>query len=101
MKTPSQTVGPFYDIGLGRRDDSHLVPHDDPDAMQLIGALLDGQGTPIGDGMIELWDGRRWARSATGSEGRFRSRSRSRRPGPERRPASTSTSSHAACSVTS
>ena len=39
--------------------------------MQLIGALLDGQGTPIGDGMIELWDGRRWARSATGSEGRF------------------------------
>jgi protocatechuate 3,4-dioxygenase alpha subunit len=71
VKTPSQTVGPYYLIGLGRRDDSRLVPSTDPDALRLIGALLDGQGMPINDGMIEIWDGERWARSGTDSEGRF------------------------------
>ena len=71
MKTPSQTVGPYYVIGLVRRDDSYLVEHTDPASVRLIGELLDGQGAPIADGMIEIWDGERWARSATDSEGRF------------------------------
>ena len=71
MRTPSQTVGPYYTIGLVRRDDSRLVEHNDPGSLRLIGSLLDGQGTPIADGMIEIWDGDRWARSATDSEGRF------------------------------
>jgi protocatechuate 3,4-dioxygenase alpha subunit len=71
VRTPSQTVGPYYTIGLDRRDDSRIVQPADPGSLQLIGALLDGQGTPIGDGMIEIWDGGRWARSGTDSEGRF------------------------------
>ena len=71
MRTPSQTVGPYYVIGLVRRDDSRLVEHNDPGSLRLIGSLLDGQGTPIADGMIEIWDGERWARSATDAEGRF------------------------------
>jgi protocatechuate 3,4-dioxygenase alpha subunit len=71
VKTPSQTVGPYYVIGLVRRDDSRLVEHNDPGSLRLIGSLLDGQGTPIADGMIEIWDGERWARSATDAEGRF------------------------------
>ena len=71
MRTPSQTVGPYYVIGLVRRNDSSLVERAAPGSMQLVGALLDGQGTPISDGMIEIWDGERWARSGTGAEGRF------------------------------
>jgi protocatechuate 3,4-dioxygenase alpha subunit len=71
VRTPSQTVGPYYTIGLVRRDDSHLVEHADSASVRLIGRLLDGQGAPIADGMIELWDGERWARSGTDSEGRF------------------------------
>ena len=71
MRTPSQTVGPYYVIGLVRRDDSRLVELSEPGALRLIGALLDGQGTGINDGMIEIWDGARWARSGTDSEGRF------------------------------
>ena len=71
MRTPSQTVGPYYLIGLGRRDDSSLADRSDDGSLQLIGALLDGQETAIADGMIEIWDGERWARSATDSEGRF------------------------------
>jgi protocatechuate 3,4-dioxygenase alpha subunit len=70
--TPSQTVGPYYAIGLARRAQNELVPPADPAAVTLTGRLLDGEGDPI-DGMIELWDrvGRRWGRSGTDAEGRF------------------------------
>jgi protocatechuate 3,4-dioxygenase alpha subunit len=39
----------------------------------LAGQLIDGEGVPIVDGLIEVWDaaGRRWGRSGTDSEGRF------------------------------
>jgi protocatechuate 3,4-dioxygenase, alpha subunit len=68
MRTPSQTVGPYYTIGLCRRDDAVL----DPDGVELNGTLYDGQGEPIADGLIEVWDGERWGRSGTDAEGRFR-----------------------------
>jgi protocatechuate 3,4-dioxygenase alpha subunit len=71
VRTPSQTVGPYYTIGLDRRDESHLVEAADPGALRLTGSLFDGQGTPISDGMIEIWDGEHWGRSGTDSEGRF------------------------------
>jgi protocatechuate 3,4-dioxygenase alpha subunit len=72
--TPSQTVGPFYSIGLCRRPDDVL----DPNGIELTGTLLDGQGEPIRDGMVEVWDpaGERWGRSTTDSDGRFRFRIR-------------------------
>ena len=70
--TPSQTVGPFYAIGLCRSPQDELVPPSDAGAVTLTGRLLDGEGDPI-DGMIEIWDGlaRRWGRSGTDAEGRF------------------------------
>jgi protocatechuate 3,4-dioxygenase alpha subunit len=68
-RTPSQTVGPFYSIGLCRRPDNELVTA----GTELHGALYDGAGDPIGDGVIELWDpvASRWGRSGTDAEGRF------------------------------
>ena len=73
MKTPSQTVGPFYTIGLSRSAQNELADPRDPAATRLVGLLLDGQGEPVADGMIEAWDpaGKRWGRSGTDSEGRF------------------------------
>ena len=70
--TPSQTVGPYYAIGLSRRSENELVPPSDPAAVTLSGRLLDGEGDPI-DGMIEVWDAvsARWGRSGTDAEGRF------------------------------
>jgi protocatechuate 3,4-dioxygenase alpha subunit len=67
MKTPSQTVGPYYAIGLCRRVENELVPPDDRSAVVLRGELLDGDGTPIPDGMIEIWEPveRRWGRCGT------------------------------------
>jgi protocatechuate 3,4-dioxygenase, alpha subunit len=72
-RTPSQTVGPFYSIGLSRDPQNELASRDDLGAVQMIGQLIDGQGAPISDGMVELWDGvaRRWGRSGTDAEGRF------------------------------
>lgn len=72
-RTPSQTVGPFYSIGLSRDPQNELADRSDPAALRLVGVLVDGQGTPIPDGMVELWDpvGHRWGRSGTDSEGRF------------------------------
>jgi protocatechuate 3,4-dioxygenase alpha subunit len=71
-RTPSQTVGPFFSIGLARRDDREL----EPGGVHLDGLLLDGRGEPIPDGLVELWDGvgRRFARCATDGGGRFRFR---------------------------
>jgi protocatechuate 3,4-dioxygenase, alpha subunit len=72
-RTPSQTVGPFFSIGLSRAPQNELAERSDPAAVRLVGQLLDGQGVPMPDGMIELWDpaGRRWGRSGTDAEGRF------------------------------
>jgi len=72
-RTASQTVGPYYEIGLCRRPDNELAGHDDPGSLRLIGQLYDGAGTPINDGMIEIWDavGGRWGRSGTDADGRF------------------------------
>lgn len=72
MRTPSQTVGPFYSIGLCRRPDDELAP----DGVELTGHLYDGQGEPIVDGVVEVFDAatRQWGRSGTDGEGRFRFR---------------------------
>jgi protocatechuate 3,4-dioxygenase, alpha subunit len=71
MTTPSQTVGPFYSIGLVA--DSLTQSELAVDGTALEGQLFDGQGDPISDGLIEVWDaaGGRWGRSGTDSDGRF------------------------------
>ena len=69
MRTPSQTVGPYYAIGLARRAENVL----DPDGDELVGTLFDGRGDPIPDGLVEMWDaaGGRWGRCGTQPEGNF------------------------------
>jgi protocatechuate 3,4-dioxygenase alpha subunit len=73
QKTPSQTVGPYYSIGLCRREDNELVEPGSAGAIELRGQLLDGDGVPVNDGMIEVWDaaGQSWGRSGTHPEGAF------------------------------
>ena len=68
-RTPSQTVGPFFTIGLCRRPENELVP----DGMRLVGRLLDGQDEPVNDGVIEIFDAanRLWGRCGTDPEGCF------------------------------
>jgi protocatechuate 3,4-dioxygenase, alpha subunit len=53
--TPSQTVGPFLAIALPWPDGPDVVPADTPGAITITGRLLDGEGLPIPDGLIETW----------------------------------------------
>jgi protocatechuate 3,4-dioxygenase, alpha subunit len=53
--TPSQTVGPYYAIGLPWGDGPHVVPEGTPGAIRLHGTIFDGRGEPIPDHLIETW----------------------------------------------
>ena len=68
-RTPSQTVGPFFTIGLCRRAQNELVR----EGIRLVGTLLDGQDEPVNDAVIEIFDAasRRWGRCGTDAEGRY------------------------------
>jgi protocatechuate 3,4-dioxygenase, alpha subunit len=61
--TPSQTIGPFFAVALGREDSGS--------AMRVEGTVYDGEGVPVDDAYLELWDGTRLARSPTGADGRY------------------------------
>ncbi len=101
--TPSQTVGPYWSIGMTWPDGADVVPEGTPGAFWLSGVVRDGAGEPLADGLVETWqadpDGRfdhpddprgprppsvpgfrGFARVATGPDGTWRIRTV--KPGP-------------------
>lgn len=56
--TPSQTVGPYVHIGLTLEDSEQIVPAGTEDAVELTCTVVDGNGEPIADAMIEVWQTR-------------------------------------------
>ena len=99
IPTPSQTVGPFFHLGLDRPEWSDLTeghPQRTPLGERIVieGRVLDGDGAPVPDALIELWQAnaagryahpdnrqtdkpldpnfRGFGRVATDAEGRFR-----------------------------
>jgi protocatechuate 3,4-dioxygenase alpha subunit len=88
--TPSQTVGPFFSIGLTWEGGALVVPEGTEGAFWLRGRVFDGDGAPVPDAVVETWqadpEGRYahpddargaesafggFARSPTDPEGRF------------------------------
>jgi len=53
--TPSQTVGPYFAIGLPFDVGSFAVPEGTPGAIHLVGTIYDGAGIPIPDFLLETW----------------------------------------------
>jgi protocatechuate 3,4-dioxygenase alpha subunit len=53
--TPSQTVGPFFGFALAFPGGGDIAPAGDPDTVTLHGRVLDGQGRPIPDALLEFW----------------------------------------------
>jgi protocatechuate 3,4-dioxygenase alpha subunit len=53
--TPSQTVGPYFGIAMTPEEASRLVPEGTPGSMSLTGTVRDGEGEPVPEGMIEIW----------------------------------------------
>ncbi|HYV66921.1 MAG TPA: protocatechuate 3,4-dioxygenase subunit alpha [Myxococcales bacterium] len=54
--TPSQTIGPYFRLGLDRPDWSDLT-RDGPrgDKIAIEGRVLDGDGAPVDDAVLEIW----------------------------------------------
>jgi protocatechuate 3,4-dioxygenase, alpha subunit len=106
--TPSQTVGPFFSIGLPWPDGPHVVPAGTPGAVWLRGRVVDGAGEPVPDALIETWqadaagrygaDGfRGFARAATDNDGYFAILTV--KPGPVPGPDTSTQAPHLAMSV--
>ena len=53
--TPSQTAGPFFHIGLPSDGQNELVAADAPGAISIAGTVFDGDGEPVVDALIEIW----------------------------------------------
>jgi protocatechuate 3,4-dioxygenase alpha subunit len=53
--TPSQTVGPFFAIGLPWRDGPDVVADGTPGAITITGRVTDGHGDPVPDALVETW----------------------------------------------
>jgi protocatechuate 3,4-dioxygenase alpha subunit len=83
--TPSQTVGPFYGIGLPWAGRPYAVPADAPGAIWLRGRVFDGAGDLVPDALLETWqsvgEGRRFARCGTETDGTYAIRFA--KPGPD------------------
>lgn len=81
--TPSQTVGPYFSIGLPWEEG----PSACADGIVVRGYVLDGAGNPVPDAMIETWQVdppagqgfRGFTRAGTDDDGRWEIRTR--RPG--------------------
>lgn len=64
-QTPSQTVGPYFALGLTPREYGHEYPSiagpstvtagTKGERIHIVGRVLDGEGTPVDDAMIEAW----------------------------------------------
>jgi protocatechuate 3,4-dioxygenase, alpha subunit len=56
LATPSQTVGPFFSIGLQRLGAAELAPPGVAgERVTVEGRVLDGDGQPVPDALLELW----------------------------------------------
>ena len=53
--TPGQTIGPFFGYALPYPGGDLLVPEHHPDAVRLHGTVTDGDGQPVPDALLEIW----------------------------------------------
>jgi protocatechuate 3,4-dioxygenase, alpha subunit len=77
--TPSQTVGPYFAYGLtpnGKYDwkdtfaNNLVTPDASGERIRLEGRVFDGDGQPIGDAMLEIWQADAQGRYVSPADGR-------------------------------
>lgn len=86
VPTPSQTAGPYVEIGMGWNADGRLVPPGTPGEFSVSGVVVDGAGALVTDAALEFWQadpawrydsggaGGDWTgftRALTGRDGRY------------------------------
>jgi protocatechuate 3,4-dioxygenase alpha subunit len=68
MRTPSQTVGPFFSFSLCDRTQNELPGG----TVRVEGRLYDGEGAPVADALLEIWSpAHGFGRCPTDHEGRY------------------------------
>jgi protocatechuate 3,4-dioxygenase, alpha subunit len=55
MRTPSQTIGPFFAVAVPRPEERLVVPPGTAGAFWIRGRVTDGAGDPATDALIETW----------------------------------------------
>lgn len=53
--TADQTVGPYYAIGMEYPGSEEVVPHGSVGSIVLSGYVYDGNGAPVPDAVVEIW----------------------------------------------
>lgn len=118
-QTPSQTVGPFYAIGLVYGEQNVLISEQTRgQRIMITGRLLDGDNNPVVDGCLEVWQAdsngyfnhpadpnhdkadrsfKGWGRAQCGEDGRFEILTI--RPGPVQNPDGSMLAPHIAVHV--
>lgn len=80
-QTPSQTVGPFFSYGLASEQygfselsslaTGAIADDDEPgEHIKLVGVIYDGQGAPVSDALVEVWQADAQGRFAHPTDGR-------------------------------
>jgi protocatechuate 3,4-dioxygenase alpha subunit len=54
-RTPSQTVGPFFSLGLVWEDGGKVLFSEPGERITLAGRVLDGAGAPVEGALLETW----------------------------------------------
>jgi protocatechuate 3,4-dioxygenase, alpha subunit len=86
LRTPSQTIGPFFHVGLKWEEGQRVAFATTGEKITLTGRVYDGAGSPVSDALIETWqagpDGKPpatgagakphgYGRTATDADGRY------------------------------
>ena len=62
-QTPSQTVGPFYSLGLTQKTMNVLVSDaTQGEKIRIEGYVFDGDGKAVPDAMVEIWQANAYGR---------------------------------------
>jgi protocatechuate 3,4-dioxygenase alpha subunit len=103
--TPSQTVGPFFAIGLPFEAGPSALSGSEEGGIWVRGVVYDGAGDPVSDALVETWQTsppadasfRGFTRCATDEAGQYAIQTR--RPGPAPGPDGRPQAPHLAMSV--
>jgi protocatechuate 3,4-dioxygenase alpha subunit len=71
VRTPSQTVGPFFGFALPFAGGADAVPPGSAGAVRVEGQVFDGAGDLVPDALLEVWQDEQFARCRTDAEGAF------------------------------
>ena len=53
--TPSQTVGPFFGVGLPFERGEQIAAPGSAGVIRIEGQVVDGKGAPVPDALLEIW----------------------------------------------